>query len=68
MAETGAVKLFNGPRGYGFIVPNAGGSDVFFHVTELRGTTTLTVGDQVEFERGEDKYGRAMARNVRPAR
>jgi cold shock protein len=33
--ETGTVKWFNAERGYGFIAPNSGGKDVFFHISAL---------------------------------
>lgn len=35
--HSGTVKWFNDQKGFGFIVPNNGGKDVFVHVTGLRG-------------------------------
>lgn len=32
--KTGVIKLFLPHEGYGFIVPDDGGSDVFFHLTQ----------------------------------
>ena len=34
---TGTVKWFNTTKGYGFIAPDAGGADVFVHITAVQG-------------------------------
>ncbi len=53
---TGTVKFFNGQRGFGFIAPDDGGSDVFVHVTALEraGVQGLAEGQKVEFETRTD--------------
>lgn len=49
---TGTVKWFNAGKGYGFITPSDGGSDVFAHFSaiEMDGYKTLKEGQQVEYE------------------
>lgn len=52
MTHVGHVKWFNESKGYGFIIPDSGGDDVFFHVSllEKAGIEILHEGDRVQFE------------------
>jgi CspA family cold shock protein len=45
----GTVKWFNDASGYGFIVPDEAGGDLYVRGGNLGGTT-LTAGDRVEFD------------------
>jgi CspA family cold shock protein len=49
---TGTVKWFNGNKGYGFIVPDEGGDDVYVHVSAVlaSGVRDLYEKDRVEYE------------------
>jgi cold shock protein len=49
---TGLVKWFNDAKGFGFITPNEGGSDVFVHFSAIvmEGYKTLKQGSKVSFE------------------
>jgi len=57
---TGTVKWFNATKGFGFIMPQDGGKDVFVHITAVQaaGLHGLNEGQQVTFEvvkeRGKD--------------
>ena len=62
---TGKIKMFNEDKGFGFIVPDDGGVDVFFHVSALREGDEITQGKIVTFEMGVDpKSGKTMAVSV----
>ena len=60
MSMTGTVKFFHGERGYGFIKPDDGGSDVFVHITavERAGLNDLTEGQRITFDVEPDKKGK----------
>lgn len=65
---TGTVKWFNGQKGYGFITPDEGGSDVFVHITavEKAGWKSLNEGQKVSYEIIEQK-GKKSAGNLKAA-
>ncbi|RIY42583.1 transcription antiterminator/RNA stability regulator CspE [Neopusillimonas maritima] len=66
MSQTGKVKWFNADKGFGFITPDAGGSDVFAHFSAIegRGYRSLNEGQEVEFEVNEGPKG-PQAANIR---
>ena len=49
---SGTVKWFNNAKGYGFIVPEGGGEDLFAHFSAVNmdGYKTLSAGDRVQFD------------------
>ncbi|MAL01324.1 MULTISPECIES: cold-shock protein [Alcaligenaceae] len=66
MSQTGKVKWFNADKGFGFITPDAGGSDVFAHFSAIegRGYRSLNEGQEVEFEVNDGPKG-PQAANIR---
>ncbi|MGH7068748.1 MAG: cold-shock protein [Acetobacteraceae bacterium] len=63
---TGTVKWFNATKGYGFIVPQDGGKDVFVHITAVQtaGLKGLNEGQRVSYEISMER-GKASATNLR---
>lgn len=55
----GTVKWFNAEKGYGFIAPEDGSSDLFVHYSSIEGTgfKSLEENQRVEFEVGEGQKG-----------
>ena len=53
----GKVKFFNSSKGYGFIVDDETGDDVFVHVTSLNGLK-INEGDKVEYVIEEGEIGK----------
>ena len=49
---TGTVKWFNNKKGFGFIIPDAGGQDVFVHTSAVQkaGMRTLDEGAKISYE------------------
>ncbi|MEE2060680.1 cold shock domain-containing protein [Rhodococcus artemisiae] len=62
----GIVKWFNSARGFGFITPADGTTEIFVHYSEIAGNGFKTLHDnqQVEYEIGYGVTG-PQARNVR---
>jgi len=66
--ETGIVKWFSSEKGYGFITPDNGGTDLFVHHSEIQmdGYASLDEGQKVTFEIGSGQKG-PCATNVNAA-
>jgi cold shock protein len=64
---TGTVKWFSDDKGYGFITPDDGSSDLFVHHSAIMtdGHATLTEGAKVNFEAEQGDKG-PRAGNVTP--
>ena len=65
--QTGTVKWFDEPKGFGFIKPDNGGSDLFAHFSEIKGGgfKTLSENQRVEFEITQGRKG-PQASSIRP--
>ena len=63
---TGTVKWFNSTKGYGFIQPDAGGKDVFLHVSALEraGLNAIADGQKVNYEIESGRDGRTSAASI----
>jgi CspA family cold shock protein len=63
----GTVKWFNDEKGFGFILPEEGGKDIFVHRSNVdTPTRSLQDGQAVTFEIGQGRKG-PEAMSVRPA-
>jgi len=67
---TGTVKWFNTQKGFGFIQPDAGGADVFVHISavERAGLGSLHDGQKLSFELEKDaRNGKVSASQLTAA-
>ncbi|MFJ6325946.1 MULTISPECIES: cold-shock protein [unclassified Rhizobium] len=65
---SGTVKWFNSAKGFGFIQPEDGATDVFVHISavERAGMNSLAEGQKVSYELVRDrKTGKSSADNLK---
>lgn len=64
--QKGTVKWFNTVKGFGFITPEDGSSDVFVHQSsiQMEGFRSLADGESVEYQVEIDNSGRKKAVSV----
>ena len=64
----GTVKFYNDQKGFGFIAPDNGGTDVFVHATALEraGMSALKEGQKVSFDTAKDqRSGKIAVDNIK---
>jgi cold shock protein len=67
--QKGSVVTYFEAKGFGFLRPDDGGRDIFFHVSRLvEGLATdLRPGTRVMYELGMDRTGKMAAASIRIA-
>jgi CspA family cold shock protein len=65
---TGKVKWFDARKGFGFIQPDGGGSDVFVHISAVEGSglSTLNEGQRASFDIARER-GKTNGANLKLA-
>jgi CspA family cold shock protein len=65
--QTGSVMTYFEEKGFGFLRPDGGGKDIFFHISRLHQgqATELVPGTKVAYDLGMDRNGKIAASSVR---
>ena len=65
--QTGSVMTYFEEKGFGFLRPDGGGKDIFFHISRLHQgqATDLIPGAKVAYDLGMDRNGKIAASSVR---
>ena len=62
--QSGTIKKWNKDKGYGFIDVDNQSEDVFFHISKVRLSQPITIGQQVYFESARNDKGQLRATEV----
>ena len=63
--QQGIIRRYFDDRGYGFLQPDSGGSDLFFHVRAFTVLVEPKENQRVEYDVAIDRNGREQAKNLR---
>jgi CspA family cold shock protein len=65
--QIGSVMTYFEEKGFGFLRPDGGGKDIFFHISRLHQgqATELVPGTKVSYDLGMDRNGKIAASSVR---
>ena len=65
--QTGSIMTYFEDKGFGFLRPDGGGKDIFFHISRLHqgDATELVAGTKVAYDLGMDRNGKIAASSVR---
>ena len=67
MRFAGRITEWNDEKGFGFVVPNGGGTRAFVHISQFQGRSRRPVaGDLVSYLPVVDDHGRTNAQQIRP--
>jgi CspA family cold shock protein len=55
--KQGTVKFFNSQKGFGFIIPDDGGKELFVHTSNVIGGGSLNEGQKVTYSEGQGRKG-----------
>jgi CspA family cold shock protein len=65
----GTLKMWNADRGFGFIMDDSGGPDIFMHISALQAAgidpDNIRKGERLTFDVESSRDGRTKASNVR---
>ncbi len=65
--QIGSVMTYFEEKGFGFLRPDGGGKDIFFHISRLHQgqATELVPGTRVSYDLGMDRNGKIAASSIR---
>ena len=64
MKSRGTIKFYDSEKKYGFIIPDTGGSEIFFSCKAIISNDALAPNDVVKFDVTKNRVGRVSASNV----